>query len=178
MVVLLIIFAALLTVPKMLGGDTYVVMSGSMEPAHKTGSLIYTKKTVSADELQIGDVITFRLNGSSNASDPIDVSDTNLKILLFSFVGLGLGIGTAFITDISTDDGIYMFQTKGDANEAPDPNPVHEDNVIGKVMFSIPYLGYAADYVQHPPGIYIAAMLGIVLLLLTFISDRRKPRKK
>lgn len=152
MVVLLIIFAALLTVPKMLGGDTYVVMSGSMEPTHKTGSLIYTKKTVSADELQIGDVITFRLNGST--------------------------VATHRITDISTDDGIYMFQTKGDANEAPDPNPVHEDNVIGKVMFSIPYLGYAADYVQHPPGIYIAAMLGIVLLLLTFISDRRKSRKK
>ena len=152
MVVLLIIFAALLTVPKMLGVDTYVVLSGSMEPAHKTGSLIYTKKTVSADELQIGDVITFRLNGST--------------------------VATHRITDISTDDGIYMFQTKGDANEAPDPNPVHEDNVIGKVMFSIPYLGYAADYVQHPPGIYIAAMLGIVLLLLTFISDRRKPRKK
>ena len=40
---------------------------------------------------------------SNNASDPIDISDTNLKILLFSLVGLGLGIGTAFITDISTD---------------------------------------------------------------------------
>lgn len=40
---------------------------------------------------------------SNNASDPIDISDTNLKILLFSLVGLGLGIGTAFITDNSTD---------------------------------------------------------------------------
>ena len=40
---------------------------------------------------------------SNNASDPIDISDTSLKILLFSLVGLGLGIGTAFITDISTD---------------------------------------------------------------------------
>lgn len=148
----LVIFAALLTVPKMAGMDTYVVLSGSMEPAYKTGSLIYTKKIVDTAELKIDDVITFRLNDST--------------------------VATHRIVDVSTADGAYVFQTKGDANASPDPNPVPEENVVGKVIFSVPYLGYAADFVQHPPGIYIAVMLGVVLLLLTYISDRRKPRKE
>ena len=44
-------------------------------------------------------------------------------------------------------------------------------DVIGTPIFSIPYLGYVADYIQHPPGMYIAISAGAVLLLLVFIPD-------
>ena len=43
--------------------------------------------------------------------------------------------------------------------------------MIGTPIFSIPYLGYVADYIQHPPGMYIAISAGAVLLLLVFIPD-------
>lgn len=36
-------------------------------------------------------------------------------------------------------------------------------------MFTIPKLGYAANYIQHPPGLYVAISAGAVLLLLTFL---------
>ena len=151
LVVLIAAFAAMLVIPKVTGVEAYVVMSGSMEPAYKTGSLIYTAENIDCDELETGDVITFRLNDST--------------------------VATHRIVGISTHSDTLMFQTKGDANNVPDPNPVPEQNVIGKVICGIPYLGYAADFVQHPPGIYLAAVLGALLLLFGFVSDRRRGRK-
>ena len=54
---------------------------------------------------------------------------------------------------------------------AEDGSLVHYKNVIGTPVFSIPYLGYVADYIQHPPGMYIAISAGAVLLLLVFLPD-------
>lgn len=40
---------------------------------------------------------------SSNASEPVDISNTNMKIILFTVLGLGLGTAATFITDVCTD---------------------------------------------------------------------------
>ena len=81
------------------------------------------------------------------------------------------------------DPTVIRFRTKGDANEAEDGGLVHYKNVIGTPIFSIPYLGYVADYIQHPPGLYVAISAGAVLLLLVFIpdifaDDKEKEKKK
>ena len=70
------------------------------------------------------------------------------------------------------------FYTKGDANEDPDASPVHFNNLLGKPMFTIPYLGYVSSYVQSPPGIYIAVGVGALLLALAFLPDMLSGDKK
>ena len=62
------------------------------------------------------------------------------------------------------DPTVIRFRTKGDANDAEDGGLVHYKNVIA-------YLGYVADYIQHPPGRYVAISAGAVLLLLVFLPD-------
>ena len=69
------------------------------------------------------------------------------------------------------DPSTLRFRTKGDANDAEDGSLVHYKNVIGTPVFAIPKLGYAANYIQHPPGLYVAISAGAVLLLLTFLPD-------
>ena len=58
-----IVLAMLLVGLRFVGFQIYTVLSGSMEPAYQTGSLIYVRE-VDTDELRTGDVITFRLSGS------------------------------------------------------------------------------------------------------------------
>ena len=77
---------------------------------------------------------------------------------------------TAIVPD-EADPTVIRFRTKGDANDAADGSLVHYKNVIGTPIFSIPYLGYVAEYIQHPPGMYIAISAGAILLLLVFIPD-------
>ena len=70
------------------------------------------------------------------------------------------------------------FRTKGDANNAEDGSLVHYKNVIGTPVFTIPGLGYVANYIQHPPGTYVAISAAAVLLLLVFLPDVLAPEKK
>ena len=73
---------------------------------------------------------------------------------------------------------VVRFRTKGDANETEDGGLVHYKNVIGTPVFTIPYLGFVANYIQHPPGMYVAISAGAVLLMLTFLPDIFAPDSK
>ena len=118
-----------------------------MEPTYHVGSLIYVKK-VDPFELESGDVITFMLDENTVATHRI--------------VG---------VVPDENDASVIRFRTKGDANRAEDGTLVHYKNVIGTPIFSIPKLGYVANFIRHPPGTYIAISVGAIFLLLIFLPD-------
>ena len=63
-----------LTVPRFVGIQSYVVVTGSMEPSIPVGSLVYAKP-VEPETLQVGDVI--RLD--SNVDDELSIYVGNIK---------------------------------------------------------------------------------------------------
>ena len=146
-VAIVVILALLLVGARVVGLQVFTVLSGSMEPTYHTGSLIYVKK-VDPYTIEPGQPITFMLDENTIATHRV--------------VG---------IVPDEEDPTVIRFRTKGDANDAEDGSLVHYKNVIGTPVFSIPYLGYVADYIQHPPGMYIAISAGAVLLLLVFLPD-------
>lgn len=154
LVVIVVLLALLLVGVRLVGLRVYSVLSGSMEPTYHTGSLLYVKKTDTA-ALKSGDVITFMLDEDTVATHRI----------------------VEVIKD-EEDPSTVRYRTKGDANAAPDAVPVHYKNVIGTPVCSIPYLGYVANYIQHPPGTYVAVSVGALLLLLVFLPDIFSDGKK
>ena len=70
LVALVVILAIALVGTRLIGLNTYVVLSGSMEPAYETGSLLYVKE-VPYTELEVGDVITFMLDEDTVATHRI-----------------------------------------------------------------------------------------------------------
>lgn len=147
LVVLIVILAALIWGVRLIGMDALVVQSGSMEPAYPTGSLVYIKD-VDADELEVGDVVTFNMSPTVR--------------------------GTHRIIEVVPDEenpDIIRFRTKGDANDHADSGLLEAEDIVGRVVFCIPYLGYLISYIQHPPGMYVAISVGGLILLLTFLPD-------
>lgn len=144
---IVVVLAVLLAGIRLFGLQVFTVLSGSMEPVYKTGSLIYVKKA-DTDELEIGDVITFMLSKDTVATHRI--------------VGM---------VPSEEDPSLIRFRTKGDVNEAEDGTLVHPQNIVGKPIFTIPYLGYLASFIQNPPGNYIAISAGAILVLLVFLPD-------
>lgn len=142
-VVLVVILALLLVGVRLVGLRPMCVLSGSMEPTYHTGSLIYVKPCAPED-VQVGDAITFVLN------EDLDVVTHRV---------------------ISIDAENEHFYTQGDANDAPDGAPVYFKNLIGRPVFTIPYLGYVSHWVSNPPGMYLAIAIAIVLLVLAFLPD-------
>lgn len=143
LVVLMVFCAVFLMGSRILGYRCYNVISPSMAPAYNVGDLIYVK-SVDPETVQVGDVITFLVNED-------------------------LVVGTHRVVRIDAEH--QRFYTKGDANEIEDGEPVHFNNVIGVPKFSIPKLGYVSDFIQNPPGMYIAIGIGIALILAVFLPD-------
>lgn len=154
LVAVVVILALLLAGARLLDMQVFTVLSGSMEPTYHTGSIIYVKK-IATEDIQPGTVITFMLDEDTVATHRV----------------------TAVVPD-QEDPTVVRFRTKGDANNAEDGSLVHYKNVIGTPVFTIPGLGYVANYIQHPPGTYVAISAAAVLLLLVFLPDVLAPEKK
>ena len=147
LVALAVLLALLLVGARLVGLQVFTVLSGSMEPTYHTGSLIYVKK-VDATKLSEGTVITFMLDEDTIATHRI--------------VG---------VVPDEEDPSVIRYRTKGDANESEDGGLVHYKNVVGTPVFTIPKLGYFANYIQHPPGTYVAVSAGALILLLMFLPE-------
>ena len=132
----------------------FVVLSGSMEPEYHVGSLIYVKR-VDYKTLQVGDDITYMLDKDTVVTHRI------IEVLVDE-----------------EDPETLRYFTQGIANEVPDATSVHYKNIIGKPVFTIPYLGYVSNYIQNPPGMYIAISAGAILILLVFLPDLSEDDKK
>ena len=148
---LMVILAALLWGFRLLGYEVLVVQSGSMEPNYHVGSLVYVKP-VDAAELEVGDVITFELGGGVR--------------------------GTHRIIEVLDDNGSLSFRPKGDNNDYADANPIRPEAIVGRVEFSIPYLGFWAAYIQQPSGKYVAFSAAALILLLTILPEVLFPEEK
>ena len=144
-------FAFLLVGMRLFGFEIYTVLSGSMEPAYHTGSVIYVKPVESTD-LEVGDVITYKIPGNN--------------------------IATHRIVEVVSENGTTQYRTKGDANEVIDGSPVNYQDIIGTPVFTIPYLGFIANYIQHPPGIYVVATASLTVLLLSLIPGLFTDKKE
>ena len=159
LVALVVVLAVLLVGVRVVGMQVFTVLSGSMEPTYHTGSLIYVKE-VDPFQLEADEVITFMLDENTVATHRI-----------------------VEVVPDEEDPTVVRFRTKGDANDAVDGGLVHYKNVIGSPVFTIPKLGYVANYIQNPPGTYIAIAGGAFLLMLVFLPDlfddgNDKPKKK
>lgn len=155
-VTIAIIIAVLLVGLKFLGFQIYTVVSGSMEPNYRVGSLIYVKE-VDPSTLKEKDPITFKISDNT--------------------------IATHRIIEIVKDESNpnkYSFRTKGDANQDADAKLVEPNQVLGKAIFTIPYLGYLATYIQNSPGNIVTVCTAIALIILVIILDilTEEPKKE
>ena len=129
----------------------YSVMSGSMEPAIKVGSMIVSQPVEAYFE---GDIITFFNNNSTK--------DTT----------------THRIEKIEKDEWLTRYYTKGDANENIDGKYTTDEKIIGKQLFSIPYLGYLIGYIKTLPGLILIIIIPATVITYEEIRKMRDERLK
>lgn len=139
----LITLALALGVIYLCGLRIYNVKSGSMGDLLPVGSACFVSVYSGFESIEAGDVIAFRLD------DDTFVTHRAIKI---------------------TEEGII---TKGDENDTADPDPVTEDNYIGKTVFSIPHLGGAVAVLKTVKGKIIAGAL-LLLLIAAGIFYRKE----
>lgn len=126
--------------PNFLGYQLKTVLSGSMEPTFKTGSIIAVKPLENPTNLQKNDVITFM--------------ETEEKLI------------THRIIEVIDNGEQVLYRTKGDNNEDPDTSAVMPQNIVGKYSgLTIPYAGYFIDYAKSKTGTALLLIIPGIFLL-------------
>lgn len=167
-VLTVVVLAVLLAGVRVVGLTPYAVLSGSMEPTYHVGSLIYVRE-IAPEDVQIGDPITFVVNEdllvATHRVVDIAVETTAMQTVTDEETGEETTV------EVELDEPVYYYQTKGDANDDVDGSPVHYKNLVGKPVFSIPYLGYLSSTLQTRKGMILGLTAALVLILLLFMPD-------
>ncbi len=143
--ILLMVAAAFTYLAPHLGWQINAVLSGSMEPQLKVGGLVVTRP-IEPEAITAGDIIIFRpiAAGENLVSHRVIAIERNSPL---------------------------SFQTKGDANDDPDPILVPAQNVVGKIYFHVPLLGYATQFLKTPPGFLLALVVPGLAIVVADIRN-------
>lgn len=138
----------LLLIPFLLKQKSYVVLSGSMEPIIKTGSIVYINTKVKPNDIKTNDIIGFKI---------------------------AKGYATHRVTKVNKNN---TFTTKGDANKEEDITPVSYNNYIGKVIFHIPYLGFLLSFMKSKPGIIVLSIIIVLNIVIIILEKEKLDEKE
>lgn len=152
------VVAMAVLVPRLMGATPFTVLTGSMRPSLPPGTLVVIDPTP-ADELRVGDVITYQLESGRP------------QVVTHRIVKVGTNLA-----------GERSFTTKGDDNDVADAEPVRPVQIRGKLLYSVPKLGYVSNLISGSHR--QVAMYGVVTGLLGYaafmfvgaVRDRRTPK--
>jgi len=137
----------------------YIIVSPSMIPSININDAIVTFR-MDSNKIETYDIITF-------LSKEIDTKGTPITHRVVGIVNL--------------ENGEKAYRTKGDSNNVVDKALIREDEVIGKVLFTIPKLGYIRSFLITSPGKYIIFLVMFFLFVydgFRFAYYRYSNRKK
>lgn len=141
----------------------YVIISPSMVPNINVLDAIVTMRT-DAEKLKKNDVITFISNDPAHK---------------------GITITHRIVGVKKTANGGYAYRTKGDNNNVEDKTLVSYDDVLGKVIFKIPYIGYLQQFLTTKfgwilviviPSLFIVAGDVVKVAKLIIVKDDTKEK--
>lgn len=132
----------------------YFVTSGSMEPTITTGSMVVSKPQ---DSYVAGNIITFKNIGSSKPNDTTThrISEVNLD-----------------------DNGNLIYATKGDANNSNDGEKLSSDRIVGRMIFSLPLIGYLIGYIKTLPGLVLIVIIPATIIIYEEIKKMRNEARE
>lgn len=127
----------------------FSVQSGSMEPSIHLGSIVMIKPQ---DSYLKDDIITI--------ADPASPKNTVTHRI------------------VEVKDSKTTYVTKGDANQTNDSSERLQQNILGKVIFSIPLLGYPVSFAKTSEGLLILVVVpATVIITSEILSIKNETRK-
>lgn len=131
------------------GYKNYAVTSGSMLPTVQIGSIAYINTEIPGNEINKGDLVAFYMDDSLE------------KVCVHRAIAI--------------NEADQTITTKGDANADVDLSPVPFGDVVGRMDFNVPYLGFICDFFANQ-GIIIALIIfatALVSHIFTRLSNKK-----
>jgi len=131
--------------------SAYIILSGSMEPTIPVGSIVISEKSL---HYGVGDIISFSPSGSAKDVITHRIASVAEK-------------GDAYFGDAT-------YTTKGDSNKAEDRGEVKQSAVLGNVVLTLPYIGYAAHFAKTPQGFILLIVIPATIIVYEELKALRR----
>jgi len=135
------------------GMQSFVVLSGSMEPTLPVGSIVYSLKNTN---YQVKDVISYQ-------------------------VPSGMTVTHRIMEIVEKPEGVF-YRVKGDANNTVDSDLIPSQKVMGKAITLLPFLGFPVMGLKTLPGfigfVIVPSLLFIVFELINIKKEIEKETMK
>jgi signal peptidase len=141
LLIVVILAALTIVIPKATGAVPLAILTGSMEPRLPPGTLIVVRPTDPTD-LAVGDVVTYQIR-------PGDPDLVTHRIV-------GVSVAT---------NGSARYVLKGDNNSDADAEPVLPEQVKGRLWYAVPLLGFVSTALNGEARGWIIPVLAALLLL-------------
>ncbi len=132
----------------------YVVASGSMTPELQVYDVLIVQGHEPFEDIEIGDIIVFNRPSDHN------------RVIVHRVVSI-------------IDDDPITLRTKGDSNAASIPGtdfPITQEEYIGKVVYTLPQVGYVTQLLK-PPINYFIIVVVIGIMIVKQITNKKKEKK-
>ncbi|MDD4851372.1 MAG: signal peptidase I [Gemmiger sp.] len=129
-------------VASLAGYTPMTVKTDSMLPTFATGDLIFIKKTDTA-KLAVGDVVCFH-----------------------TIIENQYALNTHRISDITEENGVRSYTTKGDNNEISDQHIIADGDIVGKYVGKVSGLGRVMDFLSSSMGFLVVIVLPMLLFFI------------
>ncbi len=138
--------------------------------------LLYFGYQIYSGELQFKTVLSGSMSPAINAGDAILISGINPEEIKEQDI-ITFREGETFTTHRVVEIVNNTFRTKGDANEDTDTKAIKTDQIVGKLVFTIPYLGYFGHFVRTIPGFLIFILIPGILIIYSEIKKIKTETK-
>lgn len=147
------LLVAAIALPLAFGARPHTVLTGSMEPTIDAGDVVIDER-ISPTEAEVGDVVTFR--------DPEDQS----RLI------------THRVRSIRRAGSHLWFVTQGDANNTTQHWRIAADGELGRVAYTVPWVGRIAVLTHTPLGLGLLLVVPLLLLGLDELVRIWRPAPK
>ena len=157
LLLVVVVGVLVIIVPMLTGSQALTVLTSSMRPTYPEGTLIIVQPT-DIQQLRIGDPITYQQES-----------------------GAAVFVTHRIVSISRSTDGTTTLITKGDNNPSPDRDPVYDYQVVGKVWYSLPWIGYLNNAVGGQGRSWIVIAAAVLLFGYAgwqFISSLRGRKAK
>ncbi len=131
----------------------YVVASGSMIPELEVYDVLIVQGHEPFEDIETGNIIVFNRPSDHN------------RVIVHRVVSV-------------IDDDPKTLRTKGDANPASIPGtdfPITEEEYIGKVVYTLPQVGYVTQLLK-PPINYVIIAIVIGVMIVKQMAKKKKEK--
>jgi len=134
------------------------------------GPTLHTGDLIIVEGVNPQDIYAAPYNASGHSGDIIvfRATDNSGDLIVHRAISYVLSNGT-IVASKTKGETVVAFVTQGDANDEPGPySPTPVQNVIGKVVMRIPWVGHVALFMRNSNGILVIVVLIIILVIIEF----------